>query len=158
VPVNKAHLGRRYGPYQFTVGAEQIRDFAAAIGGGVPGRVYAEPPLAQDPWSYDEAAAAASRYGALIAPPGFATAFAIQPFAAACRDPDLGLNTVRLLHNGQELELFGVIRPGDLLTTTGQITRLQERGPLDFVEVTTESVNQRGELVVRGVWSAIVRN
>jgi acyl dehydratase len=158
VAVDKAHLGRRYGPYLFTVGVEQLRDFTAAICGGVPGRVYAHPPLDAHPWTWDPAAAASSPYGGLIAPPGFATVFAIQPFSFACKDPALGLNVLRLLHNSQELELLGVVRAGDVIQTTGEITRLQERGPLDFIEVTTESVNQRGELVVRGTWGAVIRN
>jgi acyl dehydratase len=158
VPVDKANLGRRYGPYQFVVSVESLRDFAAAIGGGVPGRVYATPPLDAHPWTWDQAAAAASPYGALVASPGYATLFAIQPFSFACRDPELGLNVVRLLHNTQELELMGPIRAGDVLLTTGEITRLQERGPLDFIEVTTETLNQDGELVVRGTWGAVIRN
>ena len=59
--------------------------------------------------------------------------------------------------SGQELELFGVIRPGDLLTTTGEITRLQERAGMDFIDVSTTTVNQRGEVVVRATWTAIIR-
>jgi acyl dehydratase len=158
VPVNRGHLGRRYGPYQFTVGVESLRDFAAAVGGGVPGRVYATPPLDAHPWTWDPEAAASSPHGALVASPGYATLFAIQPFSFACKDPELGLDVLRLLHNGQELELFGPIRAGDVLQTTGEITRLQERANLDFIEVTTETVNQRGELVVRATWSAVIRN
>ena len=157
MPIDKRHLGRRYGPYLFAVGHEQIRDFAAATGGGVPGRVFGTPPSDAHPWTWDEAAAASSPYGGLVASPGFATAFAIQPFSAACSDPELGINVLRLLHGAQELELLAPIRPGDLITTTGEITRLQDRANLDFVDVTTTSVNQRGETVVRGVWTAVIR-
>jgi acyl dehydratase len=158
VAVDRAHLGRRYGPYLFTVGVESLREIAAAIGGGVPGRVHAAPPVDAHPWTWDQEAAAASPYGALIASPGYATLFAIQPFSFACKDPELGLDLLRLLHNGQELELFGPIRAGDVLRTIGEITRLQERSRLDFIEVTTETVNQRGELVVRATWSGVFRN
>ncbi|HET9553132.1 MAG TPA: MaoC family dehydratase N-terminal domain-containing protein [Anaeromyxobacteraceae bacterium] len=157
MPIDRQHLGRRYGPYTFTAGLEQIRDFAAATGGGVPGRVFHAAPTSAHPWTYDEAAAAASPHGGIIAPPGFATAFAIQPFSAACSDPALGINVLRLVHGEQELELLGVVRPGDRLTTTGEITRIQDRANLDFLEVTTTTVNQRGETVVRGVWTAIIR-
>jgi acyl dehydratase len=136
---------------------EHLRDFAAAIGGGVPGRVYASPPSHAHPWTWDEAAASASPYGSLVAAPGFVTTFAIQPFSRACSDPELEVNVLRLVHGGQELELLGVVRPGDLLTTTGEITRLQDRGGLDFLDVTTTTVNQRGETVVRAVWTAIIR-
>jgi acyl dehydratase len=158
VAIDKRHLGRTYGPYTFTVGAEHIRDFAAVTGGGVPGRVFGMEPGEAHPWTWDEAAARASPYGALVAPPAFAATFAIQPFSAACSDPALEVNVLRLLHGGQEFELFGPIRAGDVLTTTGEITRIQERANLDFLEVTTTTVNQRGETVVIGTWMAIVRN
>jgi len=158
VPIDARHLGRRYGPYRFEVGLERIRDFVAAVGGGVPGRVFSAPPTDPHPFTWEEAAARASRHRGLVAPPAFATAFAIQPFAVACSDPELGLNVLRLVHGEQEFELFEVIRPGDVIETVGEITRIQERGDLDFLEVTTTSRNQHGRLVVRGVWTAIVRN
>jgi len=157
VAIDRRHLGRRYGPFQYAVGVEQIRDFAAATGGGVPGRVFAAPPPHAHPWTWDEEAAARSPYGAVIAPPGFAATFAIQPFSAACADPALGLDVLRLLHGGQELEILAPVRAGDLLTTTGEITRLQDRAGLDFLDVTTTSLNQRGEVVVRAVWTAVIR-
>jgi acyl dehydratase len=157
VAIDKRHLGRRYGPYRFTVGVEHLRDFAAATGGGVPGRVFASPPGQAHPWTWDPAAAATSPYGEIIAPPGFAATFAIEPFSAACGDPALGLDVLRLLHAGQELELLGPIRAGDLLTTTGEISRLQDRSSLDFLDVTTTTVNQRGEVVVRANWTAVIR-
>jgi acyl dehydratase len=84
--------------------------------------------------------------------------FAIQPFSAACSDPALALNVLRLVHSEQDFEFFLPVHPGDVLETTGEITRVKERGPLDFLAVTTETLNQRDELVVRGVWTAIVRN
>jgi acyl dehydratase len=158
VPIDARHIGRRYGPYRFEVGLERIRDFVAAVGGGVPGRVFSAPPPDPHPFTWEEAAARSSRHGGLIAPPAFATAFAIQPFAVACSDPELQLNVLRLVHGEQEFEFFDVIRPGDVIETVGEITRIQERGNLDFLEVTTTSTNQRGRPVVRGVWTAIVRN
>jgi acyl dehydratase len=158
VPIDRKHLGRRYGPYRFAVGSEQIRDFAAATGGGVPGRVFSVAPERAHPWTWDEAAAAASPHGGLVAPPTFAAAFAIQPFAHACADPALGVNVLRLVHAEQSFELEAPVRPGDVLETEGEITRIQDRGSLDFLEVTTETRNQRGERVVRGVWTAIIRN
>ncbi len=156
--IDKRHLGRRYGPYRFVVGLEQVRDFVAATGGGVPGHVFSSPPQSFHPWTWDEDAARASPHGGLVAPPTFAATFAIQPFAVACSDPELAVNVLRLVHGDQEFEFLEPVRAGDVLVTTGTITRIQERGNLDFLEVTTETVNQHGRSVVRGVWTAIVRN
>ncbi len=158
MPIDRKHLGRRYGPFTFHVSVEQIRDFVAAVGGGVPGRVFAAAPDRAHPFTWDEAAARASPHGGIVAPPTFATAFAIEPFARACSDPELELNVLRLVHGEQEFELVEPIRPGDVLETVGEITRIQERGPLDFLEVTTTTTNQHGRVAVKGVWTAIVRN
>ena len=159
MPVDKKYLGRRYGPYRFQVSVEHIKDFVAATGGGVPGHAFAAAPdRHHHPWTWDEEAAKASPHGGIVAPPAFATTFAIEPFARACVDPELAVNVLRLVHGEQEFEFHEPVRPGDVLETVGEITRLQERGNLDFVEVTTTTRNQHGRLVVKGVWTAIVRN
>jgi acyl dehydratase len=158
VPIDRKHLGRRYGPFTFAVGLQHVRDFVAAVGGGVPGHVFSAPPDRVHPWTWDEEAARRSPVGGLVAPPTFATAFAIEPFAKACSDPELGVNVLRLVHGEQEFEFLEPVRPGDVLETTGDITRLQERGNLDFLEVTTTTRNQHGRVVVKGVWTAIIRN
>lgn len=158
MPIDRAHLHRCYGPYVYGVGREDLRNFTAAIGGGIPGRAFASsaPELAH-PFTWDEGAARASRHGGLVAPPGFAAAFAIEPFAAAVSDPALGLDLVRLLHGEQDLMWLEPVRPGDQLVTTGEITRIDARGNLDVVEVTTTTVNQHGRTAVRGVWTAVIR-
>lgn len=158
MPVDPSHLGRRYGPYTFSVGLEHVKGFAAATGGGVPGHVFAAPPDHVHPLCWDEEAARAGPHAGIVAPPAFAAAFAIEPFAAACADPALGLNVLRLVHGEQDLEFLEPVRPGDVLTTVGEITRIQERGSLDFLEVTSTTTNQHGRPVVRGAWTAIVRN
>jgi len=158
VPIDRAHLGRTYGPFVFHVGLQHLKDFAAATGGGVPGRVFSAPPGRAHPLTWDEAAAKAGPHGGIVAAPAFATTFAMEPFAKACSDPELELNVLRLVHGEQDLELLEPIRPGDILTTTGEITRLHERGNLDFLEVSSTTTNQHGRVVVRGVWTAIVRN
>lgn len=151
--VDRRHLGLRYGPYRFEVGRESIHDFVAATSGLVPGRVFHAPPSQEGP-----ADAGDDRPGPLVAPPSYAAVFAIQPFASACADPRLALNVLRLVHGEQTFEFLEPVRSGDVLVTTGEITRLQERGNIDFLEVTTETRNQHGRTVVRGVWTAIVRN
>ncbi len=158
MPIDRKHLGRTYGPYVFHVGLQHVLDFAAATGGGVPGHVFSAPPERAHPLTWDEDAARAGPHGGIVAPPAFAATFAIEPFAKACSDPELRVNVLRLVHGEQELEFLAPIRPGDALTTRGEITRLQERGNLDFLEVTTTTTDPRGRLVVRGVWTAIIRN
>jgi acyl dehydratase len=158
VPVDRAHLHRRYGPYVYGVGREDLRNFTAAVAGGIPGRAFSSsvPELAH-PFTWDEEAARKGPHGGLVAPPGYATVFAIEPFTAAVSDPALGLDLVRLLHGEQELEWLEPVRPGDRLVTVGEITRIDERGNMDVVDVTTTTTNQHDRTVVRGVWTAVIR-
>jgi acyl dehydratase len=156
--IDPAHLGRRYGPYVFHVGREHVRDFATVVGGGVPGHVFGGNAGEPHPLCSDEAAARAGPHGGIVAPPAFAATFAMEPFAKACVDPALALNVLRLVHGEQDLEFLAPIRPGDVLTTGGEITRIQERGNLDFLEVTSTTTNQEGRVVVRGAWTAIIRS
>jgi len=157
VPIDRRHVGRRYGPFRFEVGLEGVRDFVSATGGGVPGRVFS-PPERHEQRPRDEEAARPSPRSAAVAPPTYAAVFAIQPFATAIADPELGVNVLRLVHGEQDFDFLEPVRPGDVLETTGVITRIQDRGNLDFLEVTTESRNQHGRVAVRGVWTAIIRN
>jgi len=152
------HVGRKYGPYRYAVGQEKISDFAIAVGGGVPGRVFGGwLPEGLHPWFVDEAAARASPYGSTIAPPTFCVNFAMQPFALACSDPELSIDLVRLLHGEQQFEYFDVVRPGDLLETLGEIVRIESKGTLDLMTVKTTTRNQTGKVVLEGLWTAVVR-
>lgn len=157
MPIDRKHLGRRYGPFVFTVGLEHVKDFAAAIGGGVPGRVFSSPPRTAHPSTRDERAAARP-HGGIVAPPAFAAVFAIEPFSAACSDPELALDVLRLVHGEQEMSFLEVVRPGDVLTTTGEITRIRERGSLELLEVSTTTTGGHGRVVLRAVWTAIIRS
>jgi acyl dehydratase len=151
-------VGRRYGPYRFVVGQEAIRDFATVVAGGQPGRVFAaRDPATPHPWYVDEAAARASRHGGIVAPPSFCARFAMEPFAAAILDPDLGIDLPKLLHGEQELEWGDVIRPDDVMETWGQIADVRQKAGLDFLTVKTTTTNQRGRSVVVGTWKAVIR-
>ena len=98
--IDPRHVGRRYGPFRNTVCADQIRAFAVAVSGGVPG-YFGTARGDPHPWSVDEEAARRSPHGALVAPPTFGVTFAMKPFALACSDPELGLDLLRLLHAEQ---------------------------------------------------------
>jgi acyl dehydratase len=151
-------VGKSYGPYRYTLGLEKMREFAYAVSGGVPSLGLGNPPEDLDPLYYDEEKAKAGPYGSVIAFPSFAVTFALAPFGAAIGDPALGIDLVRLLHAEQEFEFLEVMRPGDVMTTTGQIASISSKKSLDFMVIHSESVNQHGKLAVRGVWTAVIRN
>lgn len=157
--LNPSFVGRRYGPFTYEVGVEKLREFAYAVGGGVPSLAFAgnAAPEGLLPVLYDQQAAAQSPHGAVVAMPSFAVVFAIAPFSAAIMDPALELNVMMLVHGEQEFEFLEVVKAGDVLTTTGEITRAVSKAGKEFLTVTSESTNQHGRPVVRGVWTAVIR-
>lgn len=159
MPLSPAFVGRRYGPFTYEVGVEKLREFAFAVGGGVPSLAFAgnAPPDGLLPVLHDKQAAAQSPYSAIVAMPNFAVVFAIAPFSAAIMDPELQLNVMMLVHGEQEFEFVEVVRAGDVLTTTGEITRAVSKSGKDFLTVQSESKNQHGRVVVRGTWTAVIR-
>ncbi len=151
-------VGRSYGPFTYEIGREKLREFSLILAGSVPSAgTFGDPPAHVSPLLYADDAAKAGPYGDVIAFPSFAVVFAIRPFSAAIADPELGVDRVRLVHGEQELEFLGVMRPGDVLTTTGHIHELYRKAGMDFLVVSTETRNARGEPVVRGVWTAVIR-
>ncbi len=156
--LDKKHIGKKYGPTRYEVGLEKMREFAYAVAGGVPSSGFlGGPPKGLHPWLHDTAAAKDSPYGSVIAFPSFPVTFAIAPFGLAVTDPALGINLLRLVHGEQEFELFDVLKPGDVLTTVGTITDIYDKKDMDFLVVTTESTNAAGKLVVKAVWTAVIR-
>jgi acyl dehydratase len=157
--IDPRFIGRSYGPFEYVAGVEKMREFAFAVGGGVPSTGFSGKgaPEGLHPWYHDEKAAHDSPHGAIIAMPNFCVAWAITPFAKACMDPELKLNILRLVHGEQRFEFGASVKNGDRLVTTGKITNVEAKRSLDFLEVTTETLNQHGQLVVKGVWTAIIR-
>lgn len=157
--LDKRFIGREYGPFVYEAGLEKMREFAYAVGGSIPSTGYSAngPPKGLHPTLYDAEAGKASSWGSVIAFPSFAVTFAIAPFGKACSDPELKLNLLRLVHGEQSFEFFEVVRAGDRLTTSGKITDITTKRSLDFLQVTTETTNQHGKLVVRAKWTAIIR-
>ena len=157
--IDRKFIGREYGPFTYEAGAEKMREFAYAIGGGIPSTGFSatRPPEGLSPLLFDAEAGKASPYGSIIGFPTFAVTFAIRPFADACIDPELQVNLLRLVHGEQQFEFHEVVKPGDVLSTRGKITDIVAKRSLDFLEVTTETHNQHGKLVVRAKWTAIIR-
>ncbi len=155
--VDASFVGRRWGPYRYTVGIEKMREYVTAISGGAPILGLSGVPPDVHPVLHDEAAAAAGPYQGVIAFPTFAVAFAMAPFGAAMLDPTLGVDLLRLVHAGQDFEFLEVLRPGDVLTTHGELVEVSMRGRHQVLVVRTESVNQHGRPAVRGVFTGLIR-
>jgi acyl dehydratase len=153
----RTSLGRTWGPFRYVMGAEKMREYAAAISGGVPSYISTGLPEDLHPMLHDEAAAGRSPWGTLIAFPMFAVLFSIAPAQAALLDPAMEVDVFRVLHGEQEFEFREVLRPGDVLLTTGTLESRSARGNNELFVIRTDSVNQHGRLAVRGRFTAFIR-
>lgn len=72
-------------------------------------------------------------------------------------DPELNLNYAMLVHGEQEFEWLKPVKPGDVITTTGKIVGIVEKGNNDVITYEARSTNQDGELVTVGTATFVVR-
>ncbi|MGI9611749.1 MAG: FAS1-like dehydratase domain-containing protein [Acidimicrobiales bacterium] len=129
------------------VSARDIRHFAQAIGD-------------DNPLYCDEAAAASSSHGSIVAPPLFTQIYAFADLPLAEMPPDYSPSEAdvpvpaeRTVGGSSSYEFFGRIRPGDSITRTSEITDITAKdgrnGRLYLVEVVTTYINQDDAVVAR---------
>ncbi len=120
--IDRASIGRTWGPWEVVVEQGRLRLLAKAIGETRP--VYT-----------DEAAARAAGYRSILAPPTFA-------FCLLSDDPgdkqylaDVGVPVSRMLHAEQRLVLHEPICAGDRVTVTRRVAEVYEKkgGALEFI-------------------------
>jgi acyl dehydratase len=118
----------------FTVTAERVADFCAAVGDTNP--LYTDPEAAK-----------ASQYGGLIAPPAFAAAFR---YADNVFD-QMPLFSRGGLMAGIDLDLITPLRVGDSIRVTSEVKETYEKtgrtGTMVFVVVRSTLTNQNGEVI-----------
>jgi hypothetical protein len=139
-------VGKSFGPHRYVVGFEKVREFEAAVRGGVPSAAYGE--------RASVAPSDTSNYASL---PSFAVVFSLGCFAEACADPTIGLDLMRVVHGEQTFEWFEPILPGDVMVTSGTVVEAYRKANKDFLVVETQSTNQHQRLVVKGRFTAVSR-
>jgi acyl dehydratase len=144
VPVNTQAIGKTYEPTLYAVGREKIREYARAVG-------------ETSPLCLDLEAARAAGYADLVAPPMFAVVYSAPSVGPPIFDPDIELNFAMMVHGGQEFEWGPVVVAGDEITTTASVNDISEKDGRGYYVFESISTNQRGERVVRGTWTNIVR-
>ncbi len=147
--MNHNLAGKVYPTFQYEVGREKIFEYARAT-------------LSKNPFSTDPEFAAQSHYGNVVAPPTFAAVYCHQALRNVFDDKELAMKIPRIVHGEQTFEFGEVVKSGDTISTTVTITDIIEKenrkGLINqFLIMTTESVNQDGELVCKGLWALVER-
>jgi len=132
---DRSILGQVFDTTDFPpVTKEEILNFAAALG-------------ETNPLYTDEAAAAQSPYGGLVAPPTFVTKLRPKKFTPEHlpRFGKIGFD------GGRDVELHAPVRPGDVLTMVSTIHDIYEKtgrtGSMYFIVIRNEVTNQQGARV-----------
>lgn len=142
--IDQKFIGREYPVTEYEIGREKMKEYASAINDS-------------NPHYHDKEFGKKSRYGDNIAPPLFASVYNLMGCANMFFDPELALNFAMLVHGEQEFEWLKPIKPGDIITTTGKIVDIAEKGNNDVIKYEARSKNQEGELVTIGRATFVIR-
>jgi len=142
--IDHTFIGKEYPITVYEIGREKMKEYAYAIND--PNPYYTEKEFGKE-----------SRYGENIAPPLFASVYNLMSCANMFSDPELNLNYAMLVHGEQEFEWLKPVKRGDVITTTGKIVGIAEKGDNDVITYEARSANQDGELVTVGTVTFVVR-
>jgi acyl dehydratase len=132
----------------YEVAREKIGEYVAAIGD-------------RNPIHRDPVAAQTSGYRDVIAPPTFAAVFAMLPFRRALADPDWvarsTIDPAKILHGEQRFEFQRPIVPGDRLLVQCIVREVERKKTLVFLYVSMRVDDERGERVLDGQMTLVLR-
>ena len=152
----KQFIGKSTGVRIFEVERGAIRRFADAVDD--PNPLYRDDEYARN-----------SRYGSIIAPPGFFGWPSRQPrgapltseFVAGLGEALANAGFPRVLDGGMEYEFFQPVRAGDILAASTVVKDIIGRegrsGKMAFVIMETTYVNQNGDVVAKARSTSIHR-
>jgi len=118
----------------YLVGAEKVREFAAAIG-------------EQAAPCHHRAAAIAAGYPDLVAPPTFGIAVIARAQDTVLFNPELGLDFARVVHGDQRFVQHRPIVAGDALTSVVHIDSIRVMAGNDIIGLRTEVSSVAGDAV-----------
>ena len=144
MPVNKDAIGKQWEPVAYQASRAKIGEYARVIG-------------AENPIHFDPEAARAAGFRDVVAPPMFCVVYSAPAMGPAVLDPEVGMNLAAMVHGGQEFEWGEPVCSGDEITTTASCSDIYEKDGKGFYVFESESLNEDGEMSVRGTWTNIVR-
>ena len=143
--VNPNVEGKKYpatAPY--LVGREKIREFAHAV-------------HSSNPVNLDLAAAQATGYEYLVAPPTFAVVIQERSLSTVLSDPEADIDFSRVVHGDQRFVHVRPIVAGDELTSTLKVASVKSLGGHSMVTFETEIFDVKNQLVSTAISTLVVR-
>jgi acyl dehydratase len=134
-------VGMEFAPIVWEVERGKIREFALAIGDTNP--IY-----------HDREEARKAGYRDCPAPPTFLTVPMLWSGSMPVMIDALKINFFMVLHGEEEYEYYQDIYPGDVITGTPRVTKMEEKtsksgSKMDMISVEVVYTNQKNERVAR---------
>ncbi|MGV0635876.1 (3R)-hydroxyacyl-ACP dehydratase subunit HadC [Mycolicibacillus trivialis] len=124
-------------PDYFVVGREKVREYAKAV-------------KADDPATFDEAAAEELGHRALVAPLTFISTFALLVQQDFFRKADIGMETMQIVQVDQRFVYHRPLYAGDKVWAQMVIDSVEQRFGADIVVSRNTLRDEDGELVMEG--------
>jgi len=137
-------VGKSWPAFEYEVGKEKIGEYCRVL--EIGNQVH-----------FDRDAAREAGYRDVVAPPMFCVVYSAGSLGPTLFDPDVAINFAAMVHGGQEFDWGEPVCSGDVITTTPTCLEIYEKDGKGFYIFETLSLNQGGDMVVRGVWTNIVR-
>ena len=144
MPVETKAVGKEWGPTEYTVGLEKIREYANAVG-------------EKSAVHQDRKAATDAGFRDVVAPPMFCVVYSSPAVAPVLFDSEVGINFATMLHGGQEFVWGEPVCAGDVISTKVVCKEIFQKDDKGFYVFESISTNQDGQEVCRGTWTNIVR-
>jgi acyl dehydratase len=93
----------------------------------------------------------------LVAPPTYGMVYGYDAYRQLWQDPVVSLDVGHLVHGEQSFSLQRPVRVGDRITTTGKITGISSRGPVELVTFECQSTDQEEQPVAEATALFIIR-
>ncbi len=134
-------VGMEFAPIMWEIERGKIREFALAIGDTNP--IY-----------HDREEARKAGYRDCPAPPTFLTVPMLWSGSMPVMIDELKINFFMVLHGEEEYEYYQDIYPGDVITGTPRVTKMEEKtsksgSKMDMISVEVVYTNQKNERVAR---------
>lgn len=134
-------VGMEFAPIVWEIERGKIREFALAIGDTNP--IY-----------HDREEARKAGYRDCPAPPTFLTVPMLWSGSMPVMIDALKINFFMVLHGEEEYEYYQDIYPGDVITGTPRVTKMEEKtsksgSKMDMISVEVVYTNQKNERVAR---------
>jgi len=126
VSINLKCVGKVYGSVQMSVDRAQVAAYADATSDALP----------------------RYRDGDVIAPPVFGIVPVWPLIQQVLADDELGVDPGKVVHGEQRMRFLRPIQPGQVLTSTGRIASITERGSNEVFVIVFETKDAAGESVI----------